>query len=123
MHRLNDPCPLEQSEPVVESRYQDGEWQVWQLRIQPELIWFKGHFSSLPLLPGVTQTGWAVIFGRRTFSLPPQFSSMSNIKFMRFIMPGEVLSLRLRYEAAKQILNFEYRNDGRLCASGRLSFV
>lgn len=123
MHRLGELCPLPQCEPVVESRYQDGEWQVWQLRIQPELIWFKGHFSSFPLLPGVTQTGWAVKFGRCTFSLPPQFSSMSNIKFMRFIMPGDVLALRLRYDAAKQVLSFEYRNDGVLCASGRLGFV
>jgi len=92
------------------------------LRVQPELSWFAGHFPEVPLLPGVVQTAWAVEFGRRHFALPPQFRYMNNMKFMRFILPGTQVELRLRYFADKGELSFEYREGAVVCASGRMGF-
>lgn len=96
---------------------------IVNLRIQPELPWFQGHFPAVALLPGVVQTTWAVEFARRHFELPAQFHSMSNMKFMRFIFPGALLTLQLRYRADKGELAFEYREANELCASGRMGFV
>lgn len=93
-----------------------------KLRVQPELSWFVGHFPGVPLLPGVVQTAWVVEFGRRYFQLPPRFRYMSNVKFMRFIMPHTRVELRLRYFAEKHELSFEYHEGAALCASGRLGF-
>lgn len=93
------------------------------LHVHPQLRWFEGHFPGLPLLPGVVQTAWVVEFARQYFSMPPQFRYMSNMKFMRFIMPDTSVVLRLRYSAEKGELSFEYREAGQLCASGRMGFA
>jgi hypothetical protein len=47
---------------------------------------------------------------------------MSNMKFMRFIMPDTVVTLQLRYLADKGELSFEYREREQICASGRMGF-
>ncbi|MGE0115897.1 MAG: hypothetical protein AB7T07_13570 [Steroidobacteraceae bacterium] len=111
------------TEPQVLSvaRHDDAAVSI-HLRVQPELSWFVGHFPEVPLLPGVVQTTWAVEFGRRHFELPPQFRYMNNMKFMRFILPGTQVELRLRYFADKGELSFEYREGAAVCASGRMGF-
>jgi len=92
------------------------------LHIQPDLQWFEGHFPDVGLLPGVIQTTWAVEFAREYFSLPGKFCTMSNMKFMRFIMPDSTVALRLRYSVDKGELSFEYREHDKVCASGRMGF-
>lgn len=96
------------------------------LHIRPELAWFEGHFPEVSLLPGVVQTTWAVELGRQhfpqEFAAAPNFARMSNMKFMRFIMPDTRITLRLSYLAAKQELQFEYREHDRVCSSGRIGF-
>ena len=93
-----------------------------QLRVQPELSWFVGHFPEQPLLPGVVQTTWAIEFGRRYLPLPAQFRYLNNMKFMRFILPDTQLELRLQFVPAKSELHFEYRDGTAVCASGRIGF-
>jgi len=92
------------------------------LHVHRGLRWFDGHFPQVALLPGVVQTTWVVEFARQYFSMPAQFRSMSNMKFMRFIMPDTQLTLWLRYVAEKGELSFEYRESGKVCASGRVGF-
>jgi 3-hydroxymyristoyl/3-hydroxydecanoyl-(acyl carrier protein) dehydratase len=94
-----------------------------QLRVQPELSWFVGHFPGVPILPGVVQTTWAIDFGRRYLPVPAQFRYLSNMKFMRFILPDARLELRLQYLPAKSELHFEYHDGVATCASGRIGFA
>jgi 3-hydroxymyristoyl/3-hydroxydecanoyl-(acyl carrier protein) dehydratase len=93
------------------------------LHVQPDLQWFEGHFPDVGLLPGVIQTTWVVEFARKYFPLPENFCSMTNMKFMRFIMPGTTVSLWLRYAAEKGEVSFEYREHDKVCASGRIAFA
>jgi 3-hydroxymyristoyl/3-hydroxydecanoyl-(acyl carrier protein) dehydratase len=106
---------------VLSVAKQDQAVQV-RLQVQPELSWFEGHFPEQSILPGVVQTHWAIEFGRRYLPLPPRFLYMSNMKFMRFILPGAQLELRLQYLAAKAELAFEYHDGTAVCASGRIGF-
>ncbi|MES1146856.1 MAG: hypothetical protein ABUL52_00525 [Solimonas sp.] len=92
------------------------------LHVHRDLQWFEGHFPDAGLLPGVIQTTWAVEFARQYFSLPEKFRYMSNMKFMRFIMPDATVTLWLRYVAEKGELSFEYREREQICASGRMGF-
>jgi len=92
------------------------------LLVRRELRWFEGHFPQAKLLPGVIQTAWVVEFARQYFSIDSQFHSMSNMKFMRFIMPDSQVILWLRYAADKGELSFEYRDGKKICASGRVGF-
>jgi 3-hydroxymyristoyl/3-hydroxydecanoyl-(acyl carrier protein) dehydratase len=110
------------SEPVILAVTQQDHAVQIRLHVQPELSWFVGHFTEQPLLPGVVQTNWAIESGRRYLSLPPQFRYLSNMKFMRFILPGTQLELRLQYFTAKSELYFEYHDGTAVCASGRVGF-
>ena len=92
------------------------------LHVQPELQWFEGHFPDVGLLPGVIQTTWVVEFARQYFALPGNFRSMTNMKFMRFIMPDTTVLLNLKYSEARGELSFEYRERDKVCASGRIGF-
>lgn len=110
------------SEPLVLAVTQQHQAVQIRLQVQPELSWFVGHFPQQPILPGVVQTTWAIEFGRRYLPLPAQFRYMSNMKFMRFILPGTQLELRLQYLPAKSELSFEYHDGTAVCASGRIGF-
>jgi len=92
------------------------------LEITPELDCFEGHFDGLPLLPGVTQLHWAVMFGRRHFPLPPRFTHMSAIKFVRVITPCCRLVLSLEFEATRGELRFRYDLGDMPCSSGSVGF-
>ena len=110
------------TEPIVLAVAQHDNAVQIRLEVQPELSWFVGHFPEQPILPGVVQTTWVIEFGRRYLPLPPQFRYMSNMKFMRFILPGTQLELRLQYLPAKSELSFEYHDGVAICASGRIGF-
>ena len=112
-----------QTEPRVLAVEQVDNAVLIRLHVQPDLCWFAGHFPDLPLLPGVVQTTWAVEFGRRYLSLPPQFRYLGNMKFMRFILPDTRLELRLHYLPAKCELSYEYTQGAALCSSGRIGFA
>jgi 3-hydroxymyristoyl/3-hydroxydecanoyl-(acyl carrier protein) dehydratase len=108
---------------AVERQRNDlGEEVRLSLRIPPELAWFVGHFPGTPLLPGLVQTHWIVEFARQHYELPPHFLSMTNMKFMRLILPDARVDLRIRYVTAKGELSFEYREATAICASGRMRF-
>ena len=41
------------STPTLLSQVLDGHTLTLQLRLDPGLVWFAGHFPGAPLLPGV----------------------------------------------------------------------
>jgi 3-hydroxymyristoyl/3-hydroxydecanoyl-(acyl carrier protein) dehydratase len=92
------------------------------LRVPPELVWFEGHFAGAALLPAVVQVQWVVAFGRRHFPLAASCTGMSNVKFMRLVVPGSSLQLRLGPVSSPNELPFAYFDGAAEAASGRLKF-
>ena len=86
------------------------------------LIYFDGHFSGNPILPGIVQVHWAEAFGRRLLPLQGCFARLENIKFQRVIVPASQVILNLRYDEVKQKLSFEYRSEKGVHSSGRICF-
>lgn len=113
--------------PAIDSieRARDGGREALTLRfvIPATLRYFEGHFPGVPLLPGVVQIGWAIELARQHLAEPTLtgFRSLSAVKFTRVIQPGARVSLLLTHESPAQIA-FEYRADGVLCSTGRVSF-
>jgi 3-hydroxymyristoyl/3-hydroxydecanoyl-(acyl carrier protein) dehydratase len=97
------------------------------LDIPVDLVYFKGHFPAVPLLPGVVQTGWAIELARRCFdqATPPPgaFRSLVAVKFTRVIQPGSVVELRLDFDPSAQRLDFEYLSASGRCSSGTALFT
>ncbi|MBP0597859.1 acyl-CoA synthetase [Herbaspirillum sp. LeCh32-8] len=105
--------------PDITELQRDVDAVRLSLRIPPDLLYFEGHFPGSPILPGVVQTDWALLLGRRYFEMPPRFLGVAALKFQRVVVPGAVVTLELQYDAAKSALSFRLHSEGGQHASGR----
>ncbi|MCL7714683.1 AMP-binding protein [Stenotrophomonas mori] len=93
-----------------------------ELALEPSLRVFEGHFPQARILPGVAQLDWAIHFGREAFAIPPRFVRMDAVKFQQVARPGDVLSLRLDWDAGRGVLAFRYTSGHGVHASGKVVF-
>ncbi|MGF6481684.1 AMP-binding protein [Paraburkholderia sp. JPY419] len=105
-------------EVLAETRV--GNTLHFVLRVPPSLQHFAGHFSGLPILPGVVQVDWAARLAAGHWPRVRAVASVDRLKFMAPVTPGAVLELTLAYDAERRRVQFAYRLDGRECASGVL---
>jgi len=91
--------------------------------ILPEnLFYFQGHFPETPILPGVVQLDWALMYGQQYLDLPGVFAGVQALKFQHVILPGASVNLELKYEPSKTSLSFCYFSADQKHASGRILF-
>ncbi|WP_137174326.1 AMP-binding protein [Massilia sp. HP4] len=91
-----------------------------ELVVPADLLYFDGHFSVAPVLPGVVQVDWAIHYGRHYLGLAGAFKGINALKFQQMIRPGHPVQLELLHDAAKGSLNFRYFSDAGAHASGRI---
>jgi len=94
--------------PTVIETQLTGNSAVLTLKVDGNIVDFQGHFSSYPLLPGVTQIDWAVYYGRTLFDIPSEFGGMDVIKFQEPIQPDSIVELALNWIAEKEKLQFSF---------------
>ncbi|MEO3990587.1 ApeI family dehydratase [Pseudocitrobacter cyperus] len=89
-----------------------GEAEI-VLHLSADLFWFKGHFSVQPLLPGVAQLEWVMRYTTRLLTPDYRFHSIQNVKFQAPLLPGNRITLTLKWQEAHSVLAFSYqRHDG-----------
>ncbi|CAA7627921.1 putative AMP-dependent synthetase and ligase [Candidatus Terasakiella magnetica] len=93
-------------------RLPDGTVEM-ELGIRPDLLWFRGHFPDLPILPGVVLVDWAIRYAQCS---APAF----QIKFKAPVLPGDALVLTLPPRLGKTRQSFEYRRGSEVVCSGVL---
>lgn len=91
-----------------------------ELVVPADLLYFDGHFSVAPVLPGVVQVDWAIHYGRERLALAGAFKGINALKFQQMIRPGHPVLLELLHDQAKGSLNFRYFSDAGAHASGRI---
>jgi len=91
-----------------------------ELAVPADLLYFDGHFSIAPVLPGVVQVDWAFHYGRRYFGLDAGMTGMAALKFQQMIRPEQPVRLELVHDVAKGSLNFRYFSEAGAHASGRI---
>jgi len=96
--------------------------RVFSFNVPKELEYFKGHFPTLPVLPGVVQVHWAMYFANQQFSIDGVFSQLDNLKFHAVILPETQLELTLQWHADTSCLDFTYRNAHKKYSAGRVVF-
>lgn len=94
-----------------------------ELLVQPELLWFGGHFPGTPILPGVVQIHWALHFARECLGMALPAARDFQVKFKATIVPGDRLVLALDRNSARGHLTFEFRRDGQVCSGGRVKLA
>lgn len=121
---LREPLPQQPVEEGLASGV-DGEIR-YDLRVPLELAIFRSHFPVAPIVPGVEQIRWAVIFSQRHFDLPSQFAGLDMLRFRRVMQPGSDLQLTLRSVAGSGTLYFGFRSargpDHPMISDGRILF-
>jgi acyl-CoA synthetase (AMP-forming)/AMP-acid ligase II/3-hydroxymyristoyl/3-hydroxydecanoyl-(acyl carrier protein) dehydratase len=108
--------------PAVRVLESAPERVLLELTVPADLLYFDGHFTVAPVLPGVVQVDWAIFYGRSHFDLAPAFRAINALKFQQMIRPGRPLQLELVHDRAKGSLNFRYISEAGAHASGRILF-
>lgn len=93
-----------------------------ELRIQPELVYFEGHFPGQPILPGVTQLAWTEQYGKLFFAIEQPFLTMEVIKFKKIIQPDAVVTMTLEWKADSGKLYFDLSSATESHSSGRMVY-
>lgn len=94
--------------PVELHAEQQGDALILRLHVVADLFWFRGHFPTLPILPGVAQLDWALHYGLTRLGIGKSFAAIDNIKFQQPVPPDAELALQLQWQAEKSLLSFSY---------------
>lgn len=108
--------------PQIQDCEFDGDKVNLQLKVQPGLIYFSGHFPPQPILPGVTQLFWVEQFGKLFFNIELPFLRMEVIKFKKIIRPGDIIQMTLNWKASTGKLYFELFSIDDSHSSGRMVY-
>lgn len=114
---------LERSEALAAFRAPCDELST-SFGVPGDWVFFRGHFASEPLLPGVAQLTAVVLPAAR--AAWPDLGAVTGIrrvKFKRPILPNDRLSVRLRHDRAAHELWFELSLRGESAAVGTLTLA
>jgi len=109
--------------PAATWRVAEAAHAQASIALDPALKVFDGHFPGAPILPGVAQVHWAIVFARERFDMPRRFVRMDALKFSQPALPGMGLDLDLHWNAQTATLQFEYRSTSGRHSSGRIVFA
>lgn len=90
-----------------------------ELRVPPDLRYFRGHFPERPILPGVVQLAWAIGLAREQFGIDAGVERLAGLKFSRIIGPGARLRLELGWSTAQRCVSFQFSERGVVCSRGQ----
>lgn len=109
-------------EPDVTDSVVDTGRAVIEMTLEPDLVYFDGHFEAAAILPGVVQVDWAIEQARKRFPIQGSFHRIEALKFFRVIRAGTRVSVELEFDPEKGRLSFCYRGGEVTHSSGRIKF-
>ena len=108
--------------PRVLQRRLDGSELTLRVELEPDLLYFDGHFDVAPILAGVVQLEWAIRFAQDAFAISEHPQGIEALKFFRVLPAGSEVELNLLYDCDKKRLSFRYLTSDQDYSSGRVSF-
>lgn len=109
--------------PQISEVTLDANTVAMTIVIPRDLDYFRGHFPSLAVLPGVVQLDWALQYAKLYLDLAPAWARTLRIKFRRLIRPGDRLILTVTYRSARDEIEFTFAGDDGLRSSGRIGLA
>jgi 3-hydroxymyristoyl/3-hydroxydecanoyl-(acyl carrier protein) dehydratase len=108
--------------PSILAERRNGDDVVLDLALTEDLDVFRGHFPSMPVLPGVAQIDWALRLAKRQGLIGLETELWDfQVKFRSVIRPAIPLTLTLQWDRDRRRINFDYRSGHALMSSGRLN--
>ncbi len=110
--------------PVELAAEQHAAALTLRLHVAADLFWFRGHFPTLPILPGVAQLDWVLHYALTRLAPGKAFAAIDNIKFQQPVPPNAELELHLHWQADKSLLSFSYQlingDSAAVASSGKI---
>jgi acyl-coenzyme A synthetase/AMP-(fatty) acid ligase/3-hydroxymyristoyl/3-hydroxydecanoyl-(acyl carrier protein) dehydratase len=110
--------------PTLELRR--GDRLVTHALAEPDVVWFQGHFPSLPLLPGVAMLALVeesvALFWPDTLHPPLKIESFRRVRFRQRVLPGANLRLKVR-QSQPTSLRFSVEVGGVAACTGECSVI
>ncbi len=107
--------------PALRHITREGSRVQMTLLVDAALPQFSGHFPGHPVLPGVAQLDWVLLFGHEWFDIAGEFTGMEALKFKRVVLPPTQLALSLDWQTPNR-LTFCYQSALGQHSSGRVLF-
>lgn len=111
-------CYNELREPIWYENQTEDNSITFKGVVPLDLIYFKGHFSNFPLVPGVVELQWAVEKSQEFLGRNFEIERIDNLKYQAFLRPNDYVELTLIWDQDKHRMKFTLRNAESLCASG-----
>jgi hypothetical protein len=85
-----------------------------------ELYIFRGHFPTVPIVPGAVLAGWVTELAREHCGWQYGATNVTMLKFRRIVQPGLTYDLQIDMSSDGSTLDFHIRLEGKTCALGAL---
>ncbi len=116
--RIEEIFSLNLSLPLVLSRKLEQNAATYKLFFYRNCNFFKGHFENFPILPGVVQLLFSILFTKDAFGINCTSGQFRRIKFSNLITPDSVIDLKL--ELNERGVDFCYVDSQKIYSSGLL---
>jgi 3-hydroxymyristoyl/3-hydroxydecanoyl-(acyl carrier protein) dehydratase len=105
---------------LLETRVEPPSYARLALLVPSDLRCLRGHFPGLPIVPGAIQLGWVLAFASELLGSRPVLRGLQSVKFQRLVLPGQTLSLTIRLDQEREIIQFEFVSAAGRHSSGRV---
>jgi len=106
---------------VIHVKHSDNQVVV-ELMINENLRCFQGHFDGSPVVAGVVQLDWAVLFAKQYLSFQGENIKISALKFQKLMLPKMKVNLKLIQQSETKF-TFEYSNDDVIFSSAKIEIT
>lgn len=105
---------------IIDTRVHAATGAEVDLVVPADLRYFRGHFPGAPVVPGVVQIKWAILFARKLLQAGGEFAGMKAVKFLEVMQPGTTATLKLDYSRVNGELRFSFESAQARYSNGRL---
>ncbi|GGB07960.1 ApeI family dehydratase [Agarivorans gilvus] len=106
--------------PLGKLLEREGEQVKLSLFVSKDLACLQGHFPQLPVVPGLAQLHWAVLFGAEYVAPSNQVQAVEALKYQHVMQPENEVQLELRFDPKSNKLHFRYYSEQHAYSSGRV---
>jgi len=108
--------------PAITGQSVENDLARFDMRVEPELLYFQGHFNGAPVLPGVVQLHWAVHYARIAFDIVITPHEITQLKYRKIISPNDQIHLILECDRIRGQVKFTYSGTDTSYSSGIIKF-
>ncbi|RIY31645.1 hypothetical protein CKF54_06295 [Psittacicella hinzii] len=112
-----------QTEVIWLSHTQENDSFTFTGQVPLDLIYFRDHFASFPLVPGVVLLGWIEKLVQQLYPEIPSSRNITNLKFQKFTRPLDQVTLTIKHESNRGRVAFKMTSASEPSVKGFLVYV